>query len=384
MNKFIILFIYLISTSLCGYLPLKKGNGFDDNVCAYKYSSVSYVKTCKDKGKYCKDIDEETSFCENVPTKISLKTLDDSCISKYECDKGLDCFGKCRIFDPALLSTICPTNQEPHKTQTGWSCKDTAIADYCYYKDNTAAYSSGVTYIPDYSKVCGEIDFKQNSLGTLGTKYEVLTVKSAYIGTVPDGKFVLNPLACKSGYALPFYPNSKDVDPSSDSSNRNYMFLQCVTLNDIDYEDYNKCILKYDTDKLYDASKVINSNALFKQNYLDYSITTVDCTINDQFCNKNLITKLDMFSKYIGIYTEDKQKNCAIKDNYNEPYTCNDNELRKWFYYYNNPEHYILYYNEDGNDIANYLIQQEFPLYESSKFIYIKYFINFLFILLFF
>ena len=58
MNKYFLIIISLISTSLGGYLPLKKENGFDDKVCAYQYSSVSYVKTCKDKGKYCKYIDD--------------------------------------------------------------------------------------------------------------------------------------------------------------------------------------------------------------------------------------------------------------------------------------------------------------------------------------
>ena len=391
MNKYFITFIYLISISLCGYLPLKKENGFDNKVCAYHYSSVSYVQTCKDKGKYCKYIGEQTSFCENVPAEITLKTLDETCTSKYECEKGLNCFGKCTKATSASISTKCDNaNEEPHRTKNGWICKISSIADYCSYKDNNV-YTSSVDYEPDYSKVCGEITFEQQSLGSQGTQYNVLTVKSAYIGTVPDGKFVLNVKACKSGYALPFYPDSSsDKDPSTINSNKKY--LKCVNLNEIDYKDTKDCILKYDTDKLYDASRIsyssIASGSIGLSGNLIYDSTGFYNgqygNYNDEFCDEKLITKLDMFSKYIGVFTEEKQSNCAKKENYNEPDTCNDNELRKWFYYYNNPEHYVLYYKEDGNDVANYLIQRYYPLYESSKFIYMKYLINILFLLLFF
>ena len=383
MSKYILLLINLISICSCGYLPLKKGNGFDDNVCAYYYSSVNYVKTCKDKGKYCKLIGEQTSFCENVPTQLTIKSIDESCTSKYECDKGLNCFGKCTLSSSASISTNCGTNLEPHRTEYGWICKPTTIADYCYYRDNNN-YLRGITFPPDYSKVCGEISFETTSLGTnLGTKYDVLTIKSAYIGTVADGKFVLNAKACKSGYALPFYPDSSGNDPSS--SNLNEMFLKCVSINEIEYEERKKCILKYDTDKLYDISR-FNYRSIFQSSLGISGNNIYDSydSYNDEFCDENLITKLDMFSKYIGIFTEEKQKNCETKENYNEPATCNDNELRKWLYYYNHPEHYILYYKEDGNDVANFLIQQEYPLYEFSKFLNIKYFISLLFLIIFF
>lgn len=385
MSKYILLLIYLISTCVCGYLPLKKENGFDDNVCAYYYSSVSYVKTCKDKGKYCKYIGEQTSFCENTPTKLTLKTIDDSCNSKYECDKGLNCFGKCTLASSSSISTNCGAGQEPHKTKNGWICKTTSIADYCFYRDNNN-YRSGTSNTPDYSKVCGEISFETTSLGAnQGTKYNVLTIKSAYIGTVADGKFVLNPKACKSGFALPFYPDSSGNDPSLDTSNTNQMFLKCVNINEIDYEGQNECVIKYDTDKIYDISR-INYNTIYPGSVGLSGNNILNSYVNGQneFCDENLITKLDMFSKYIGIFTEEKQKNCETKENYNEPATCNDNELRKWLYYYNHPEHYILYYKEDGNDVANFLIQQEYPLYESSKFLYFKYIINLLLLLLFF
>lgn len=373
MNKYLLFFIYLFSISLCGYLPLKKNNGFDDNVCAYKFSSVNYVKTCKE-GQFCKEIADETSICEDIPNTITLKTLGDDCKHKFECEEGLYCYGgKCTIYDSA---TGCSTDEEAHKTKDGWECKKKAIEDYCQYSDDT--YTTPVVYSPDYSKVCGEISFKPRSIGTnQGTEYTVLTIKSAYIGTVPDGKFVQNPKACKSGYALPFYPDDSLKDPSYD--NRNKMYLKCVSINDLDYESYGICTFKYDTDKIYYTNRFDSYINDIYRNSED--INGEEFRYSD-LCDKNLMIKLEMFSKYIGVFTEEKQKDCAKKENYNEPETCNDNELRKWLYYYKHPEHYILYYDEKGNDVANYLIQQEYPLYQSSKILNIKYIISLLILLL--
>ena len=354
MSKIIIFFFYLISISLCGYLPLKKHNGFDDNVCGYLYGNINYVKTCKDKGKYCKYIGDSTSICEDIPTAIALKTLDESCNSRFECEKGLFCYsGKCLKSSNSAIN--CGTNSEAHRTENGWVCKTSTIAEYCYYRDNSA-YSFGFSMSPDYSKVCGEINFETSSLGSnLGTKYEILTIKSAYIGTVPDGKFVQDVKACKSGYALPFYPDSTLIDPSLDTSNANKMYLKCVNINDIDYKGYHNCIFKYDSDKLYDASKV-DYDLIEPRSISISGRDFINNNYNDEFCYENLMTKLEMFSKYIGVFTEAKQKECEKKENYNEPETCNDNEIRKWFYYYNNPEHYNLYYDEKGNDVANYRV----------------------------
>jgi hypothetical protein len=376
MNKYILFFISLISISLCAYLPLKKHNGFDDNVCGYKFNSVFYVKTCKDEGKYCKYIDDDLSLCEDIPKPITLKTLGDDCNTKFECEEGLYCYGgKCTITDSALG---CAATYEPHKTKSGWECKLKASIDYCTYKDDVTI-TSLTQYSTDYFKVCGEINFKPVQLGTgLGTYYDIMSIKYNYIGTVADGKFVLDAKACKSGFALPFYPDDSLKDPSSDSSNRNEMFLKCVNINEIDYKGYQKCTFKYDTDKIYYSDRLSYSRIFSVNSLLGISGPSID-----NLCDKYLMTRLEIFSKYTGVYTEEKQKSCATKDNYNEPETCNDNELRKWMYYYENPENYILYYDEKGSDVANYLIQQKYPLYESSKFLYIKFFISLLLLLLF-
>ena len=381
--KYILLFICLIKISISSYLPLKKSNGFEDNVCAYYFNDVNYVRTCKD-GQYCKEVGESTSFCEDKPTSITLKGLDEKCDSKYECEDNLNWYsGQCTRRDNTLVN--CGTGQEAHKTKNGWVCKDTAISNYCYYQDDST-YSSGRTYEPDYFKVCGEITFGSNTLpNNKGVIYYPVKIESTYIGTVDDGKYVYNALACKSGYALPFYPGSSLNDPSLLSTNKNNMYLRCVSVNGIDNNHSDKCIIKYDNDKIYNIKQL--KERLYENlspsdpNYYDQLVIPY-VNFND-FCDENLLTKLELFSKYINVFTKDKQEKCATKDNYNEPYTCNDNELRKWFYYYNHPKHYLLYYKEKGNDVANYLIQKDYPLYESSKFLCIKYFIGLLFLLLF-
>lgn len=374
MNKYTILFIYLISTSLCSILPLKKHNGFDDNVCAYSYQGVNYVRTCKDEGKYCKSISYSTSICEDLPTKITLKTLGEECTSKYDCEDNLFCYsGKCTMNSNSIVD--CGSDSSPHKTISGWLCKPRVIENYCYYKDdNDINYSGGVPIPHDIFKVCGEISFKPISLpNNKGTFYDPIKIESTYIGTIEDGKFVKDAKACKSGFALPFYysgGSSTLTDPSLEPLTPNQMYLKCVSVKGIEYTENGECTIKYDNDQIYNIGQIDNSI------YQDF-------TGNSQFCKTELMTRLEMFSKYIGVFTAEKQSQCAKKENYNEKETCNENEIRKWYYYYNNPDDYILFYKEKGNDIANYLIQQSYPLYEFSKFLSVKYFICLLLLLLF-
>lgn len=363
MCLYILFFIGLISISTSGYLPLKKYNGFDDNVCSYIFNDVNYVRTCKDNGKYCRNIGESTSFCEDKPTTISLKTLDEKCDSKYECEDSLYCYsGQCTKRDDSIIH--CTSGNVAIRTQNSWTCKNKEIENYCYYKDKVTAILS-----PDYSKVCGEITFDPTTLtNNEGTKYDLLKIETAYIGTVEDGKFVYDAKACKSGYALPFYPDSSLKDPSTTGINK--MYLKCVKVNEIDNANAlgNYCIIKYDTDQIYNIDQIDQS--IYQGNM-------------HNFCKENLMTELELFNKYINVFTKEKQEQCAKKENYNEPNTCNDNELRKWYYYYTHPSHYILYYNEKGNDVANYLIQQKYPLYESSKYFQINYFLIILILFLF-
>ena len=50
-----------------------------------------------------------------------------------------------------------------------------------------------------------------------------------------------------------------------------------------------------------------------------------------------------------------------------EPKTCRDNELRKWYYFYENPKEYLLYRNEP--QVMDYLVQQDYPTYTSNSYV---------------
>ena len=109
-------------------------------------------------------------------------------------------------------------------------------------------------------------------------------------------------------------------------------------------------------------------------------------------CDPDLKIKTKIFQKYIGELTDDirkcpKKEEKVIDSNNNEYYleTCQNDQLRKWSYLYEHPEYYVLYYDEDddkGNTVINYLVQKEFPSYQSSPFLNIKYYICLLLLLL--
>ena len=357
MIKYFLTLFLIISPSLSGYQSLKKYNGFDklnDNICGYVYSSISYVKMC-DEGKYCKLVDDNDDLymCTDREKEIKKKYLDEECSQSSlfnECDNNL----LCNTNNKCARSSSCTGQTTIYKTEDGdYDCKPNDMpSGLCYYHELNNDYTTKKE-IPqissDYGKVGGTISFiKDNS-----NQYYKTKIENAYIGTVENGVFVDNELACKSGFALDFYPDGGLKDPAS-TPNTNNRFHKCVTVNSIDVYDESSgnCAINYDDDKIY---------------YL---------TGSSSLCDKLLMTKLKLFKKYIEKFTPEKQESCASnKDNYNEPRTCNDDEIRKWYYFYNHPEHYILYYEEEDepNDVTNFLIQQEYKLYQSSDVISIRY-----------
>ena len=357
----IILIILIISPSLSAYQSLKKYNGFDklnDNICGYEYSSVTYVKMC-DEGKYCKKIDD-LYMCVDREKEIKKKYLDETCTKNDglfdECDNNLSCNtnNKCaRISDCSSSSTI-------YKTDNGnYQCKPNDMpAGLYYYAEYDNSYnptkeipSGNINGISkDYGKVGGKITFIHDN----SNHYYVTKKENAYIGTVKNGEFVEDSSACESGYALLFYPDGGLTDPSSSSPNVQY--YKCVSVNSIDIYKNGDCAINYDDDKIY---------------YFTSSSSNPPSE-----CDEYLMTRLEIFKKYIGKFTSEKQESCSSnKENYNEPDTCNDDELRKWYYFLKKPEHYILYYekNDKPNDVVNFLIQQDNKLYQFSNFISIRY-----------
>lgn len=357
MLKYFLAVLLLISPSLPALQSLKKYNGFDklnDNICAY-YNSylVGYVKMC-DEGKYCKAIGSNDAIymCVDIEKEIKKKYLDEACTQSDlfdECGDGL----VCSTNNKCSRRSSCTGATTIYKTETGsYACKPNDMPSGLYYYveyDNSYIPSKTIsTSGCDYGKVGGIISFIHDN----SNNYYITKKENAYLGTVKNGEFVENSLACESGFALEFFPDGGLKDPSS--SNSNTPFKKCVTVNSIDVYDSRNgdCAINYDDDKIY----YIQSNT--------------------NLCNEFLMTKLKLFKKYIEKFTPEKQESCSSnKDNYNERWTCNDDEIRKWYYFYDNPEHYLLYYekNEKPNDVVNFLIQQKYKLYQSSGFISIRY-----------
>ena len=62
--------------------------------------------------------------------------------------------------------------------------------------------------------------------------------------------------------------------------------------------------------------------------------------------------------------------------------TCKNDELRKWWYFYNNPDKYMIY--KDQIEVVNYLVQKAFPGFvtvDNSGFLSFKYIFYLLFLL---
>lgn len=360
MLKFFLLLLTIISPNLSAYQSLKKYYGFDnikdkDDVCSFTYSSVTYVKPCE-QGKYCQNFGG-ISLCVDEKKIVSKKTIGQTCSHTNECINGLYCDNTCK--------STCQNNERDFINSWGsYSCKKSNIQDGLYYSiefDNNGnpKTSTEITNDIDIFRVGGKIHFHQQKQSDNSYHYYEEKKELAYIGTVKDNEFVDNPLACSSGFAIKLYPDGTLKDPST--TFRNSKYYKCVTVKDVVYDNIGSCYIKYgDNDEIYFNNEIYGT------------------------CNEYLLTKLNLFKKYIEVYTPDKQKSCDKSENYNEPLTCNDDEVRKWYYFYTKPEDYLLYYNEKddkGTDITTYLIKQYYNSYQSASILNIKYIILLLFLL---
>lgn len=378
MYKYSLLFLCFISVySSNAFIPMKKNKYFKEDVCAYPESSVIYVKPCEE-GKYCEMMDE-LGICQDVPYKAQIKSLDEECSSDFECDYNLKC-----ILSKCTLSSCTGAGNSIVKTDSGyWTCQSNINAGLCQYYDSIN--SDDVTVGHDYFQVCGKITFRLTSpTNSAEKKYDIDKIESAYIGTI-ENDFVSDERACKSGYALYFYPDGTLTDPGKNVYT-NHLYKKCVTVNNIEKRGMT-CTIQYDTDKIYNVDQLMTRTDKDGTNFFTININPFSISLNDKYdymCSDYLLTKLEMFSKYINAFTVEKQKQCATKENYNDPVTCNDNEIRKWYYFYEHPDDYILYYDEENkkNEVVNFLLQNKYKSYISSTKLNIKYFISFLFLLL--
>ena len=345
MLKSIYLVLFTIVSSELLYM--KKNTKLGEDVCYYKdpETNFEYVRACEE-GKYCKSLSpyfgSSVYTCQKVTSLATLKTQGDSCIASIECAGGLSCINdKC--------SSNCLNDEiQIRKSDGQWDCRKSYHPEYTFYVDENDGAKTITGENPGYLKVEGEIEFKKDS----NNVYSKMSTKADYIGTVPKGKIVENEMACETGFALNFYPDGNLKDPAIGGRTNSMNYKKCVEVNSVDSEN---CVITYDGDNIYKVSS----------------------------CNDNLLVKLEMFKRYKDRLKEIRSE-CEKKENFNEPYTCNDDELRKWWHFYNKPDDYILYYDDEKKDnrIAKFLIQKHYPAFQYSQFLGIKYLIAFLFLLL--
>ena len=364
MNKSLI-FICLFALYLSTYKPMTdRSINFGKDVCYYRdvshNSYFEYVKPCE-SGKTCLSLsDSNYNIRKCQDYNYLYRTLNDECQIDEDCPGNLKCkSNKCDFDgDNPYLNYYCPYG----KVIDGGVCKEKTNGDKCELRDDNGNYQEG--YNAGYFKLCGLIDLK--TLNNNGDYFKK-SVSSSFYCSVADGNFVDDEFACQSGFALYFYGNNKYTQANNPSSTSNIMYLKCVTVTGIDAD--NK-VVKYKigeagVEQYYLINKLISS-------YQSYILGEI---------SEFTMTKLELFQNY-------KKRYDAIKDDCqkllypDEEETCRDDELRKWYYFYLNPEQYVLYKNEP--QIMEYLVQKTYKNYKAehtsySRFLSLNIFIMLLF-----
>ena len=379
MFKLLFTYIYLVSVILCTYRPMAIRNlTFVDDVCYYQdtlYNSlIKYVKPCQ-SGKICTTL-ETTDYSIKTCQEYNYfyKTVGDDCSKDFECDSTLICSSnKCEFngliqYDNYCGSGLVLENRYPSSPLCVTETSSNKDMCQTYEVDNSGTITIK-KYYPGYLKTKGEMEVEPVS--TTSNYYFIKTIKASFYGSVPDGKFVNDEMACESGFALYFYGNKDIINPLASSTHE--MFLVCVTA--LGFDTVNK-IIKYKIGNdghiyYYDTEEIKNRDS-------QYEITF----------NAYTKTKLELFQNYINRFNQVKDE-CVNYYDIHEKYTCRDNELRKWFYFYSNPEEYLLYKNDP--DVLDYLIQQSYKQYlpiknettDYSGFINVKYFMILLLLILY-
>ena len=358
MYKYILILICLFSPNISQIYAPMSARTFELNVediCSYQIgnSEFVYVEPCE-KDYKCETL-SYTSNSNGPEVGICRKYLQEetvygsSCETDDDCEPGfnLKCENKICVLEKGSNAIsfggyhYCPNKDLiALDDSSGFKCYDTA--DYSDMKGLCELSGESKRAHPDYMKVCGEIELDtENNNAFKKTNMN-------YIGSVSDGKFVENELACKSGFALKFYLDGEITSTTSGATSH----LKCVKYNGVEYKKNNQlCKIKYYLDNkslYYDVEKA--SNDFFN------GITKGD------FCEglKYFDAKLELFNQYASKVTELGDQ-CQNIKYYDEPFTCKNDELRKLYYFYNNIEVYLLYKNED--EITEFLLQQEYPSY---------------------
>ena len=356
----LLFFIYLLIPSKSQiYAPMsKKTFEFDvEDICFYQErgSDYKYVEPCE-KGYSCEDLTQsliypQLKICQEY-SEAGIAFGSD-CNEEEGCENDLTCVENiCTVAENGQAQNIkgnyyCSDKLIPILDSSNYICKK--IDDYqsvkglCYYYDSQTLTVTEAW--PDYNKVCGNIEIDEQANG-----YRKLKVSADSIGSVKDGNLVENEFACKSGFALNFYADGSIGDPTTTPTTIP-IYKKCVQFEGYEIKG-SYCNIKYTLDKKrynYDANKV--SNYLIKDK-LD-------------FCNnfKFIRTKLELFKQYVD-KTNELVDECTKKKYYDEPYTCKNDELRKLYYFYSNPQEYLLYKNEE--EITEFLLQKQYYDYGVS------------------
>ena len=385
MYKFILILICLFSPSFSQVLAPMSLRNFEfpvDDICYYQKTSDDfiYVEPCE-KDYKCQTVTNSASPITYPQIGICSKTSQEqptffgkSCSTADDCYDGINCVSnKCNLVENDNALEIdsshyyCPDGLIPVLDSTnladGVVCKATASNDMnglCYKQSSETSSTPNKLSSPGYMKVCGEIKF-----GSSGNNYPMMEVSKNSLGSVDNGKFVQDEMACKSGFALNFYPDGK-----ISSTTTMQPYKKCVQFNGVEYKRSGSCKVKY----------IVGNN-----NYV-YDVDKADASLiggnKVQFCSdlKFKETYLDLFKQYINKINQ-LGEGCTKSNYYDEPYTCRNDELRKLYYSMQNVEEYLLYKNED--EITEYLLQNEYPSYAvkfsktdgsdfiSNKFIYL-------------
>lgn len=364
-----LLSLFSISTSYT-YAPFhqRKFEYSVSDLCSYDDDIFQYVKPCQTNYQ-CKSVSggdsHDISTCKEYVKTI--KKFGDTCIADKECDSDLEC----------STSSKCVSNVDTK----AYGIKDRVSNDYYYYCNNgykatgsaTSASCvqtssntvSGIgdnlchqagtdnanpkTVRPNFGYICGQNTWQQYQSSSSFYKSET---KMNRIGTVDDGIYVEDERACISGFALDFYMGTSLDAPTSGSTIQDKV---CVTLDGVETDKNDFVIYKY----------TLNSN---QYTYNTKSTASVS----------HQMTKLELFKEYV---KKAKGITCNAGEGHDdEQFTCGNDDLRRAWYFYNNPDKYLLYKNEDA--IIDYLLQLSYPDYkprytepqqEASGYLSIKY-----------
>ena len=333
-NTFI--FVSLLSYSFLMYFPLDK-NEFglnNDDLCYYKEGNNKiYVKACRE-GYFCSlDKAQENGIC--LEYKPNIKRYKEKCNQDSDCYSGLKCDENVCVLEgnqtpyehkdevSGKKYYYCPNNTILNDQNNCISIiNNDAMKDKCYLDSD----KKGLSY--DYLKVCGEYNEDQK-LASI-SDFE----------KVDDGKIVGDVLACKSGFALLL-----NKDPQTGK-----YFQVCATAKYAEKDNNGKCIIRY--------------------NIGDKEFFYMESDANNDYKNNNfpecdfIMTKIELLKEYLNIYKK-LYTHCTNGQFYNEPFTCENDELRKSWYYYNHPKDYLLY--KDDEEIIDFLIQKYYPTHKSNE-----------------